>query len=552
MVFRNGHRLARKESIVQPVRLFIGLTLSAILLDLVLVQPNTPKALTWDALTLAPLELPVLLLGALALGRLPRWPLAVAALALVAMILVKLLDFTAYTAFGRQFDPVVDAPLIDAGVRLLSGSVGTLGAIASLLLVMTAVLLAGWLVFAGLRLWARAGNRLSVPARAVAGVAALLFAALAATEVHTAQNGWKGWNPPGSAFTSRLAAEKIRISRQSMAALSEFAVAADNDPWRDHDGVLGRLDGRDVVVVFIESYGRAAFDNPLYATRHRQTLAQASEALEKAGLAVRSGWLTSPVKGGQSWLAHGTLASGLTIGDQRRYGAMLASPRQTLYELAAGAGYLTRAVVPAIVLAWPDGPKMGFEEIFAAKDLGYAGQPFNWVTMPDQYTLTAYDRLADPGRPVMAEIALISSHAPWTPVAEMVPWEDVGDGHIFDLMATAGPTPREVWADRDGIRDHYGRSLDYSVRTVLDWAGRKTTEPPLLVILGDHQAADFVSQEGGHDVPVHLVGPPEAIALFDGWQWTKGLEPEAELEAWPMSLFRDRFLSATSPRGTGP
>ena len=534
------------------VRLFIGLILSALLLDLVLVQPNNPKALAWAALALFPLELPVLLLGALAIGRLARWPLVVAALGLTAMILVKLLDFTAYTAFGRQFDPVVDAPLIGAGVRLLSGSIGTVGAIASLLLVLTVVFLVGWLLFAGLRLWARAGSRLSVPASAAAGVVALVFAVLSATEVHTAQTGWKGWNPPGSAFTARLAAEKIRISSQSLTALSEFTIAADNDPWRDRDGVLGRLDGRDVAVIFIESYGRVAFDNPLYATRHRQTLAEASKKLEQAGLEVRSGWLTSPVKGGQSWLAHGTLASGLPIGDQRRYGAMLSSRHLTLYQLAARAGYLTRAVVPAIVLAWPEGPKMGFEEIFAAKDLGYAGQPFNWVTMPDQYTLTAYDRLPDPGRPVMTEIALVSSHAPWTPVAAMVPWEDVGDGRIFDAMATAGPTPREVWADRDRIRDHYGRSLDYSVRTVLDWAARNTSDQPLLIILGDHQAADFVSQEGGHDVPVHLIGPPEAIALFDDWQWTKGLEPAAALNAWPMSDFRDRFLTATSTQGSAP
>ena len=36
---------------------------------------------------------------------------------------------------------------------------------------------------------------------------------------------------------------------------------------------------------------------------------------------------------------------------------------------------------------------MGFDRILAAADLGYRGLPFNWVTMPDQFTLAAFDRL---------------------------------------------------------------------------------------------------------------------------------------------------------------
>ena len=51
------------------MRLALALIASALLIDLVLIQPNHPNALSWRALRLAPLELPVLLLGLLALGR---------------------------------------------------------------------------------------------------------------------------------------------------------------------------------------------------------------------------------------------------------------------------------------------------------------------------------------------------------------------------------------------------------------------------------------------------------------------------------------------------
>ncbi|MCX5480646.1 hypothetical protein OSH08_16720 [Kaistia geumhonensis] len=102
---------------------------------------------------------------------------------------------------------------------------------------------------------------------------------------------------------------------------------------------------------------------------------------------MRSGWLTSPVECGQSWLAHSPLESGLTISSQTRYRALLASRRAGLQHLAARSGFRTAAIMPGISMAWPEGPAQGFEIIPATADLGYRGQPFNVVTIPDQYTL---------------------------------------------------------------------------------------------------------------------------------------------------------------------
>ena len=170
--------------------------------------------------------------------------------------------------------------------------------------------------------------------------------------------------------------------------------------------------------------------------------------------------------------------------------------------------------------------------------------------MPDQYTLAAFDRATlDHEEPLMTEIALISSHAPWTPVPHMVPWVKIGDGSIFDAKATLGPSPKQVWADPDRIRDHYGRSLDYTLRTVLSWATLPRGLPPLLILLGDHQPAEFVAQAGGKDVPIHLIGPADTLRLFDEWGWAEGLQPAAAQEVWPMAAFRDRFLRATSEAG---
>ncbi|WP_254694570.1 sulfatase [Alloyangia pacifica] len=532
------------------LRLWLALFLSAVLVDLVLVLPNHPDALHWPALAMVPLELPVLLLGMLALGGHAR-PLAIAATAALTLItMLKLADLSAYAAFGRGFDPLADMHLVPAAAHLLRGSAGLAGTLA--IGAALALLLGGAMIllYRALRLWARSGSRLLGGLRLLAGGVALVFALLCAAEIRTALNGWQGWRPPGSAFTARLAAEHIRGFARARAALAEFERAAAEDPWARRGNLLSKLAGRPVVIVYAESYGRAAFDNPLYAPRHLATLHAGEAALAQAGLAARSGWLASPVQGGQSWLAHATLAAGVQVSDQRRYRAFLASARQTLFTLAARSGYRTMAVAPAIVMDWPEGPAMGFQEIRAAADLGYRGLPFNWVTMPDQYTLAAFDRATlDHEEPLMTEIALISSHAPWTPVPHMVPWEKVGDGSVFDAEATLGPSPKQVWADPDRIRDHYGRSLDYTLRTVLSWATLPRGLPPLLILLGDHQPAEFVAQAGGKDVPIHLIGPADTLRLFDEWGWAEGLQPAAAQGVWPMAAFRDRFLRATSKAG---
>jgi hypothetical protein len=145
----------------------------------------------------------------------------------------------------------------------------------------------------------------------------------------------------------------------------------------------------------------------------------------------------------------------------------------------------------------------------------------------------------------MAQVALVSSHAPWVPVPDMIDWDALGDGSIFGPQAARGDPPEVVWRDRDRVRDQYRRAIDYTLTAVLDYAARQDV-PALMVVLGDHQSAPMISQSDSFDVPVHLIGPPDVLAHFDAWGWTPGLVPDADLTPWPMDAFRDRFLGALS------
>ncbi len=241
----------------------------------------------------------------------------------------------------------------------------------------------------------------------------------------------------------------------------------------------------------------------------------------------------------------------------------LGGPAAALAVPAAGLG----VVGLATALWWATGvwagpargrtPRLGFGVRLEAAAMGCRGPAFNWITMPDQFTLAAFRALPPPdAMPDFGLVALISSRAPWVPVPGLPPWVRVGDGNAFARFTESAPTPREVWADEDRIRDQYRLAIDCSLRTVLDWAAReglaKGAGAPLLIVLGDHPPVGFVS--GGHspDVPIHLIGPPAALAAFAGWGWTPGPVPAADLPAWPMEAFRDRFLSAVRrPLGAG-
>ena len=529
-----------------------GLLVAAVFLHLVLVQPNHPDAVTWRALILFPLELPVLLLGLALLGdgRAGRWLRRVLAALLVLVIAAKAADMAMFVAFGRGFNPVGDRMLAGAGVNLLTGSAGAVVAVAA---VAGLVVLVGglfWALERAMATWARAGLLVQPVARRVAGGVALVMALAAIYEVAAIMNRWQmPWNPPGAAFTARVAAEEVRLVLRSGTALREFRRAAEADPLRGRTDLLDRID-RDVVVVFVESYGRASVEGPLYAETTRGVLRRGEAALAARGVAMRSGYLASSTRGGQSWLAHATFASGLRVSDQLRYQALLASGREGLFHIAQRAGFQTATVMPAITMAWPEGAKKGFDRIYPAAELGYRGLPFNWVTMPDQFTLAAFDRLmgaqAGPGRR-FSQVVLISSHAPWVPVPRLVPWEQVGDGRIFDAMAQEGDPPAVVWRDRDRVRDQYRQAVAYSLEVVLDWLARM--EPgrmPLVIVVGDHQAAGFVAQEDRYDVPMHVIGPAALVQRAGEWGFAPGLVPPQEMQPLPMQAMRDRIVAAYS------
>lgn len=529
------------------IRTIMPLIAATLVLHLVLIQPNHPAAMTWRALLLLPLELPAILLALVALGQTRASLVLRIALTVVltTIVTLKVADFVSFNALSRGFNPVADMPLIDAVLRLLTGTLGpvlaTLAAVGAVLAIIVIAALLWW----AMAVWSR--FVVSTGVATVSGLSALLFTGIAVAEIGHVMKRWTlPLNPPGAAFTARVGVERVAMVRSTLEELRTFRVAVRQDPFAGQTGLLKAID-RDVVIVFVESYGRSSFDRPLYAELHRETLTGYQGRLEDLALSMQSGFLSSPTKGGQSWLAHATVSNGLWIDNQIRYSAALSSGRETLFHHAARNGFRTATVMPQITLDWPEADRMGFDLILPAKDLGYKGLPFNWVTMPDQFTFAALDRLVRNGtdtKPQFIQVALASSHAPWVPVPEIIPWDAIGDGSIYNEVATSGDPPEVVWRDRDRVRAQYRLAVDYALQVVMEYAVLHADDPPLMIVIGDHQAAEFIALDDRSDVPLHVIGPDHLVQRLTGVAPYAGLLPADDAPALPMDQMRDILLTA--------
>jgi len=546
----DGHRHRGVWAWVRRVAGWLLTVLAVALVWFGLVAPDRISQLTPSAFLRLPLE--IVGLAALALLLPLRWWRVVAVtsgLVLGIVSVFKVMDMGFHEILNRPFDAVIDWTYLDSAVGVVDDSVGRAAAIgvsvaAGLLtLVVLSLTPLALLRLGRLLREHRRGSLVAV------GVAAVTFALLALLGVRTV-HAW----PVATTDASSYVYDQVARIPAGIRDQREFARAAEEDPLRDvpSDQLFTALEGKDVLVVFVESWGRVALQDSAMAPGVDAVLDRQARALQAKGFDARSAFLTSPTFGAVSWLAHATLQSGLWVENQRRYDVLVTSPRLTLSDLFGQAGWRTVADVPANTHDWPQGEFYGFDKVYDSRNVGYQGPAFGYPSMPDQYTLDAFRRLEldrTDRDPVMAEIDLISSHAPWVPLPRMVPWNEVGDGSAFDGMPEQGLTREEAWQDAASVQEAYGRSIEYTLTALYSWVRKYGDDDTVLVVLGDHQPTTIVSgEDADRDVPISIVArDPAVLRQIDGWGWQQGFNPTPDAPVWPMDSFRDRFVGAYGP-----
>ncbi len=118
---------------------------------------------------------------------------------------------------------------------------------------------------------------------------------------------------------------------------------------------LSALEGSDVLLVFMESYGATTYDRPQFVRALEPSRRRLEAALRDTGRGAVSAFVTSPTFGGGSVLAHLSLLSGIEVRDQDQYVLLMTQQRPTLVSLFKRAGYRTVAVMPGLRESWPEG-----------------------------------------------------------------------------------------------------------------------------------------------------------------------------------------------------
>ncbi|CAN5370499.1 hypothetical protein BH09ACT4_BH09ACT4_18470 [soil metagenome] len=500
-----------------------------------------------SALVRLPVEsiIAILLLALLPWRRVRSVVAAIFGAFVVVALAVAVLDVAFKYALDVPFDPN-DWRQVGDGFGVIQDSIGAPAAIAVLALIaVLAVATAVALAWAALRVDAAARGQRGRGRAAISGVAAVwVVASLAGSQLVAGQ-------PAAASASVDSITSAASIASQTLSAQQSVAAQIRDDPYRTVPAsqLLTSLRGKDVIIAFVESYGKVALDDPSISGAVEQVLHDGQSQLTAAGYSSQSAWLTSPTFGGVSWLAHSTLESGLWINKQSIYDKVVATDRFTLSDAFGAAGWNTVSDVPSDTHPWKVGTSFyHYGTLLDTNNVEYHGPSFGYARIPDQYTWKYFSdtQLAPGHEPVMAEIDFVSSHTPWAPLPELVPWNEIGDGSIYSSQLAGQETTSDIWSDPIRIKQAYGRSIQYSLGALFSFVQNSDDPNLVLIVLGDHQPAAVVSGDNAsRDVPISVISKdPAVFDAISAWKWEDGMLPSAGAPLWRMDEFRDRFLGA--------
>jgi phosphatidylglycerophosphate synthase len=513
-----------------------------------LVAPDRPSALTLTAFLRIPLEGLALIALALLLPVRARRVLAgLLGLTLGMVVILKMLDVGFFMAFERPFEPIGDSGYASIGMETLSAAVGKTEAklVAVGLVVATLVVLTGT-TLSMLRLSAVAARN----PRFSQGALAALGAVWAICWLFGAQLVSR--SPIASTSTAALIVREVHTVQADIHDKGVFAKEIMHDRFRytPASKLLTALRGKDVILDFVESYGKVSVENSSFAPAIDGMLEQGTRQLQASGFSARTAFVTSSTFGGVSWLAHSTLQSGVWANSALRYNQLVGTDRFTLSDAFKRGGWRTVVDSPADDHVWPAGKTFyHYDAIYDRGNVGYHGPTYTYASMPDQYLYLGLQRLELEKRdrpPIFAEVDTVSSHMPWNQIPQMIPWNEVGDGSIFKREPTEKNLDGGFWVTPKRVRAAYAHSIEYSLNALVSYVQHYGRKNLVLIVVGDEQPLPIVSGGGAsHDVPISIIAhDPKVLKQIGSWGWGAGLRPRPKAPVWPMSAFRDRFLTA--------
>ena len=428
-------------------------------------------------------------------------------------------DVTAQALYGRDINLYWDLRFIPDVASMLARAMPwwlVAAAVAG-----TALVIA--LLYVAIR-WAigRVVEAIQAPAvRGVLGAAAIVIVALFAVEYPKNLDAHERW------FPTPVSTQYVRQARLTVDALRGGRSVPASPPMNSD---FSRVQGADVILLFIESYGAVTFDRPDFAGPLADARRTLDETIQATGRHSVSAFVESPTFGGESWLAHISLMSGVEVRDPHTNAVLMTQHRETVVGAFSRHGYRTLANMPGLWWDWPEGSFYGFDDIYGALRLDYRGPQFGWFTLTDQFALArldAFEIARQPRPPVFVFFPTVSTHAPFTPTPPYQPdWGRMFDERPYDPAAL--DRSFEEVADWLDLGPGYVKAVDYSLRTVAGYLQLRADRDLVLIVIGDHQPAAAVSGERAPwDVPVHIIASrPELLERLRASGFVDGLTPK--------------------------
>lgn len=331
---------------------------------------------------------------------------------------------------------------------------------------------------------------------------------------------WKEAKLLWNAFDSDRAEQLLPPSTVVMNALS-----------RPSDQVLQSLHKRDVMLMFLESYGALLYDQPQAAEGIRQTREQLEQAIASSGRHVVSAFFTSPTFGGASDLAHMSLLSGieLPLENSQRHDLLLTTGRPTLIDVFQYAGYEVFGLYHSVAWDWAERAYYGYDQYLSGPDLDYKGPAFGYWKIPDQYALAKYEAMFPrdaKAAPRMTFFATISTHFPFYQVPPYQPdWKRLLTDNPFETGDALKAQSEQVsW---DYMLPDYLRTINYNHQWLAGYFSQDLPRESIYVLIGDHQPTGNIAGESATwDVPVFVISKDDQfLDRFRDQGFTDGMTP---------------------------
>mgnify|MGYP001549819581 FL=1 len=281
------------------------------------------------------------------------------------------------------------------------------------------------------------------------------------------------------------------------------------------DSDLQVLEGAEVKVVFLESYGATTYErDDLFEVIHpaRQGLEQAANA---EGRLVLSAFVKAAAFGGASDLSHLSFLSGIDLTDPIRHDLLITTDRPTILDTFEQAGYRTIGLYPAMSWDWPEVSFYSFDHYHDAPSLDYRGPKFGLWWLPDQFSMARVDELYPPDpddKPRFVFYPTITTHIPFRPTPPYQPdWSRVTSDQPYSDEATERAMADAI--DWHGLFQGYINTINYTFRWLAGYQALPQSRESVLILLGDHQPAGGITgPDATWNVPVHIITSNETIA----------------------------------------